>query len=56
VRAVLVNFTARPVTAGMSGPWQVEVASDGAGEGEPYRGEHAPEQAVVLRAARAAGG
>jgi len=49
VRVVLVNFGERAVECPLDGGWQVEVASDGRGEGREYRGTLAPEQAVVLR-------
>ncbi len=44
---VAVNFTREPVQLEV-GPERVLVASDGVGEGEPYRGTLAPEQAVIL--------
>jgi alpha-glucosidase len=47
-RVVAVNFTGEPVTvAGVEGT--VEVASDRVGEGEPFSGTLAPDQAVWLR-------
>ncbi|HZP42746.1 MAG TPA: alpha-amylase family glycosyl hydrolase [Candidatus Binatia bacterium] len=46
-RTVLVNFTDRAVACAAAGT--VEVASDGEGEGRPYAGTLAPDQAVVLR-------
>jgi len=47
-RTVLVNFTDRPVTVeAIRGV--VEVASDGEGEGAPFSGELAPDQAVIVR-------
>jgi alpha-glucosidase len=48
-RAVLVNFSAERVKAPLSSAWRVEVASDGRGEGETFRGELAPDTALVLR-------
>ncbi len=48
---VAVNFTREPVAFGVDGAWLVQVASDGAGEGEPYAGTLAPEQAVILGSA-----
>jgi len=48
-RAVVVNFTEAPVEMPVEGEWTIEVASDGAGEGDPYRGALGPDQALVLR-------
>jgi alpha-glucosidase len=48
-RVVLVNYTPKQVTVDAPGDWVVEVASDGAAEGAPYRGTLGPDQAVVLR-------
>jgi len=48
-RAVVVNFTGDACAVDVEGAWTVEVASDGAGEGEPYRGRVAGDQALVLR-------
>ncbi len=50
-RAVAVNFTAEERPVALAGDWSVEVASDGAGEGAPWPGRLAPDQAVVLRPA-----
>jgi alpha-glucosidase len=52
-RAVAVNFTAEERPVGLAGHWTIEVASDGAGDGEgaPWTGRLAPDQAVVLRPA-----
>ena len=50
-RTVLVNFRDDPVDAPLTGAHVVEVASDGDGEGAPYRGRLASGQAVVLRPA-----
>ena len=47
VRVVAVNFTERAVEIRLSGA--VEVASDGAGEGETFTGRLEADQAVVLR-------
>ena len=52
-RAVLVNFgAAEAEVAGVpAGDWTVEVASDGAGEGERWTGRLAADSAVVLEPA-----
>jgi alpha-glucosidase len=53
-RVVAVNFSDRArdfdlaLSPGIT--WRVEVASDGSGEGEPYRGSLGPSAAVVLAA------
>ena len=47
-RIVLVNFTGERVPVAAHG--RVEIASDGAGEGQPYAGVVARGQALVLRA------
>jgi alpha-glucosidase len=49
-RMVAVNFSDEPVafSPGGASAWRVEVASDGAGEGEPYCGSLGPSTAVVL--------
>jgi alpha-glucosidase len=49
VRCVAVNFTGDERLLPLEAACCVEVASDGAGEGEPFTGRLAPEQAVVLR-------
>ena len=41
--ALEFNLTSSPGTT-----WRVQVASDGSGEGEPYRGNLGPSAAVVL--------
>jgi alpha-glucosidase len=46
-RVVLVNYEARPAQVDVPG-MVVEVASDGAGEGQPYAGVLGPHQAVIL--------
>ena len=46
-RVVLVSYATEPVDVDLAGT--VEVASDGVGEGEPFTGTLAPEQAVLLR-------
>jgi alpha-glucosidase len=48
-RAVFVNFTATPQRIMLDGTWSVEVASNGAGEGEPFDGSLPGDAAVVLR-------
>ncbi len=50
-RVVLVNFTSSPAAAGLTEPFDVEVSSDGTGEGGEYSGGLGPDQAVVLRPA-----
>ncbi len=50
-RLVLVNFRAAPAPAAVAEGLEVEVASDGAGEGRTFSGELGPDQAVVLRPA-----
>lgn len=57
VRLVAINFAgaSRPLDLGAASQvaaWDVEIASDGAGEGTPFRGELAPSQAVLLRPRR----
>ena len=48
-RMVIVNFTPERHAADLAGDWTVEVASDGAGEGQRYTGTVAANQALVLR-------
>jgi alpha-glucosidase len=48
-RVVIVNFTHDEKAVAVPGDWTVDVASDGAGEGAPYRGTVAGDQALVLR-------
>jgi alpha-glucosidase len=49
IATVLVNFTDQPVgVEGLVGLGDVTVASDGAGEGAPFTGTLAPDQAVIL--------
>jgi alpha-glucosidase len=50
-RVVAVNFTADAVALGVPGDWQVEVSSDGEGEGRTFGGTLGPDQAVVVRPA-----
>ena len=47
-RAVLVNFSDEEVAVDLDAPWNVEVASDGAGEGIAFSGRLGPSQAVIL--------
>ncbi len=48
-RTVAINFTSSAQALALDEDWMVEVASDGAGEGGPWRGQLGPDQAVVLR-------
>ena len=48
-RVVIVNFTADAATVRVDGSFSVEVSSRGEGEGEPYRREVGPNEAVILR-------
>jgi alpha-glucosidase len=48
LRTVLVNFSDEPRELFLPGPLRVELASDGGGEGSPYRGALAPAQALIL--------
>ncbi|MBA2436993.1 MAG: DUF3459 domain-containing protein [Acidimicrobiia bacterium] len=49
-RTVAVNFTGSARSLDLpAGDWNVEVSSDGAGEGASWDGRLAPDQAVVLR-------
>ena len=50
-RVVLVGFRCADDAVRLEGDWVVEVASNGAGEGEPFSGPLAADQAVVLRPA-----
>ena len=47
-RLVAINFEQKPVELSLTGLHRVALASDGAGEGEPFEGTLAPEQALVL--------
>ena len=47
-RLVCLNFADEPHAFPINGRWQVEVASDAQSEGEPYNGELAPGQALIL--------
>jgi alpha-glucosidase len=48
-RVTIVNFTSGPLVVPVAGNLRVAVASDGEGEGEPYGGTLAPDQALILR-------
>lgn len=48
-RAVIVNFTDQAVTVPVDEPWQIEIASDGVGEGKPHSGVVAASTALLLR-------
>jgi alpha-glucosidase len=48
-RAVIINFTDKEVRAPLDGPWEIQVASDGVGEGKPYEGVVAPSAALLMR-------
>src|SRR5262245_15491822 len=50
-RTVAVNFADDPREAALPGGLRVEVASEGAGEGEPFAGRLAPAQALLLEPA-----
>ncbi|MBW3615894.1 MAG: hypothetical protein KY439_11400 [Actinobacteria bacterium] len=56
-RVVLVNFLPEPAPGpvGLVEGFEVEVASDGSGEGRPFSGELGPDQALVLRPAAGVG-
>jgi alpha-glucosidase len=47
-RIVLINFTDEAITTDLEAALEVEVASDGDGEGKPWFGRLGPAQAVVL--------
>ncbi len=51
-RIVCVNFADHTLPLSCSGAWRVQVASDGAGEGEAFSGEVGPEQGLVLEPAQ----
>jgi alpha-glucosidase len=48
-RVVVVNFGAKALDIVLEDVYQVEIASDGSHEGEPFSGALAAEQAVLLR-------
>jgi hypothetical protein len=45
---VVVNFRDEPTQLELEGSLSVEVASDGAKEGEPFRGQVGADQALIL--------
>jgi alpha-glucosidase len=47
-RVVCINFADRPLAFEVEGTWQIEVASDGEGEGMPFPGRVLSEQALIL--------
>jgi alpha-glucosidase len=47
-RAVIVNFTDQELAAPLDGSWRIDVASDGAHEGEAYAGRVGVSAALVL--------
>ncbi|EJL04723.1 MULTISPECIES: alpha-amylase family glycosyl hydrolase [Pseudomonas] len=47
-RLVCINFADSEHTFPLAEPWRVELASDGQGEGQPFSGRLAAEQALVL--------
>lgn len=49
LRIVCINFAGRPHTFPLAGAWQVEIASDGQGDGASFGGTLAAEQALILR-------
>jgi len=51
-RAVLVNFTTTAAAVELDGEWDVEVASNGRGEGEPFSGVVDGDAAAILRPRR----
>jgi len=46
---VIVNFTDEEVRVPLDGPWLVDIASDGVGEGKPYSGAVAPSAALLMK-------
>jgi alpha-glucosidase len=46
---VLVCFADVPVPVDLGAGWEVEVASDGIGEGQPFAGTLRPDSALLLR-------
>ena len=51
-RVIVVNFTTGAAEVVVDGSWDVEVAADGRGEGQPFRGRMAGDAAMVLRPSR----
>ena len=47
-RIVCINFADTPHVCPLNGHWQVQIASDGVGEEQPYSGELGAGQAVIL--------
>ena len=47
-RWVVVNFRGEPEPLDLDADLSVEVASDGAGEGQPFRGRVGADQALIL--------
>lgn len=47
-RAVIINFTDDALQVPLDGPWQVEVASDGVGEGKLFAGAVGPSAGLLL--------
>lgn len=47
-RIVCINFADKPHVCPLNGHWQVQIASDGVGEEQPYSGELGAGQAVIL--------
>ncbi|MBC3364202.1 alpha-amylase family glycosyl hydrolase [Pseudomonas sp. SWRI154] len=47
-RLVCINFADSEHAFPLAEPWRVEIASDGAGEGQPFTGRLAAEQALIL--------
>jgi alpha-glucosidase len=54
-RRVAINFGDASAAVDLGPGLAVEIASDGAGEGQPFGGKLGPAQAVVLRPAAARG-
>jgi len=50
-RTVVLNFASQACTVELSGEQRIEVASDGCGEGEPFTGNLAADQALLLKPA-----
>jgi hypothetical protein len=51
-RVVVINFGSEPATFDLGGSWLIEVSSAGpAGEGGPFTGRLAGDQALILRPA-----